>query len=105
MTTNGTPLAALAIDPAALKELVKQVVAEALVALEADRARLDGQLAYSEAEAARLLGLNVWVLRGERRRGRIAASRIVGSRIRYTRDDLLRYLAERRLESNGESVK
>jgi hypothetical protein len=36
------------------------------------------------------------VLRDERRRGRIAASQVVGRRIRYKREDRTAYLAERR---------
>jgi hypothetical protein len=51
---------------------------------------------FIEEEAARLLGLELHVLRDERRRGRIATSQIVGRRIRYTQADLLNYLAARR---------
>jgi hypothetical protein len=101
---NG-PALSLTLDPAALKPLIAAVVAEVLAALEADRNRLDDRLAYSEAEAARLLGLHVHQLRDERLRSRIGASKIVGGRIAYTRDDLLNYLMRTRLEvsANGQS--
>ena len=46
-------------------------------------------MAYSEEEAARLLGLNSHQLRDERRRGRTAASQFVGRQIRYLREDLI----------------
>ena len=108
-TTNGhakaasPPIAAaapivlpLAVDPEALRQLVRAVVAEALEQLgHAQTALSDGRVCYSETEAAALLGLNPHQLRDERLRGRIAASAVVGRRIRYRRGDLERYLAER----------
>jgi hypothetical protein len=98
---NGHPAVALAVDPAALRPVIVAVVRETLAALEADRARLGDRLAYSEAEAARLLGLNPHQLRDERLRGRVAASKIVGGRVAYTRADLERYLLERRVSTAG----
>jgi hypothetical protein len=100
-TANGCLTPALSsfqldLPPAVLRPLIAEVVREVLAALEADRATLPDKLAYSEAEAARLLSLNPHQLRDERLRGRIAASAIVGGRIRYTRADLLDYLAARR---------
>jgi hypothetical protein len=95
-TPAGAPLS-LSIDPAALKPLIAAVVAQTLEALERDRATLGDRIAYSEPEAARLLGLHAHQLRDERLRGRIAASQIVGKRIRYSREDLLDYLAARRV--------
>jgi helix-turn-helix protein len=92
----------LHVDTEALRPLVREIVAEVLDRLEGDRAKLSaGRLAYSEEEAARLLGLEPHVLRDERRRGRIGASSIVGRRIRYTHDDLLAYLESRRVASAG----
>jgi hypothetical protein len=87
----------LHLDVVALRPLVELVVAEVLARCREDEARLADRLAYSEEEAARLLGLETHQLRDERLRGRIAASQIVGRRIRYTREDLLGYLAGRRL--------
>jgi hypothetical protein len=75
------------------------VVREALAQLEAARAAVPERLAYSEQEAARLIGLEPHQLRDERRRGRISASTVVGKRIRYTRDDLVNYLMSRRTEA------
>lgn len=93
---NNTSALSLNLDAAALRPLISAVVAETIAQLRNDEAKLDGKLAYSEEEAARLLGLEPHVLRDERRRGRIEASQIVGRRIRYSRSDLLAYLAGRR---------
>jgi hypothetical protein len=103
------PLASVVVhlDAAHLRSLVEIVVAEALRQLEAERQQVNGDvLAYGEPEAARLLGLEEHVLRDERRRGRIVASKIVGRRIRYMRSDLVTYLAGRRVngERNGHSA-
>lgn len=88
---------ALAIDAAALAPLVRQIVGEVLAQLEAARAAVpESKLCYGESEAAALLDLKPHQLRDERLRGRIAASEIVGRRVRYTRADLMTYLAERR---------
>jgi hypothetical protein len=87
------------LDPDALRPLIQQVVAETVVQLEAERAQLNGRLAYSEPEAAALLGLEPHVLRDERLRGNIVASAIVGRRIRYLRQDLMAYLLGRRWKS------
>ena len=88
----------LNIEPGALRPLVAEIVREVLTQLDEAQARLPDKLAFSEAEAARLLGLAPHQLRDERLRGRIAASTIVGRRVRYTRDDLVRYLTDRRVE-------
>ena len=90
----------LSLNPAYLRPLIAEVVKETLAALEADRARLGDRLAFSEPEAARLLGLAPHQLRDERRRGRIQASQVVGRRERYTRQDLLDYLMARRTSDN-----
>jgi hypothetical protein len=83
------------LDPEDLAPIIRQIVGEALAALEAERAKLDGKLCYSEGEAAELLGLEERQLADERRRKKIKASSIVGRRIRYTREALLEYLAAR----------
>jgi hypothetical protein len=88
----------LQLEPDILEPLIRQVVRETIAACDAERSKLDGKLAYSEPEAARLLGLEPHVLRDERLRGRIGASAIVGRRIRYTRQDLMDYLLGRRWE-------
>lgn len=88
---------ALAIDPTTLQALVAEIVRVTLAELDAARRAVpDDRLAFSEAEAARLLGLNTHQLRDERLRGRIAASSIVGRRVRYLADDLRSYLMQNR---------
>jgi helix-turn-helix protein len=91
------PTVALAINPATLAPLVRQIVAETVAAVQEAQVVVptNGPLAFSEEQAAAMLGVEIHVLADERRRGRITASRIVGRRIRYTRETLLNYLAER----------
>ena len=86
------------LDAAALAPLIRQVVVETVAQIEGESAKLGDKLAYSEPEAARLLGLREHQLRDARLAGRIECSQITGRRIRYTREDLLRYLAENRWE-------
>ena len=83
----------------ALRPVIAEVVREVLAHVEADRAQLGAKEVYSEAEAAAYIGVNEWSLRDERKRKRITASVIVGRRIRYTRADLMRYLAARRTDA------
>lgn len=59
------------------------------------------RLAFTEEEAAEMLGLAEHVLRDERLRGRIGASKVVGARIRYKRQDLDAYLQGRRYVPKG----
>ena len=95
------PGVALQLDPEALRLLVELVVTQVLARLEGERATFgDHRICYSEGEAAGLMGLEPHQLRDERRRGRITASQIVGRRIRYLREDVVRYLLARRI--NGE---
>jgi hypothetical protein len=89
---------ALTIDSEALRPLIAEVVRETVAVLDADRARLGERLAFSEPEAAALLGLQTHQLRDERLRGRIKASVGPGRRVLYSREDLLAYLAARRWE-------
>lgn len=81
----------LSFDDGDLRPLVEQLVAEAVRRLEINRDQLDGRLAFHEAEAAALLGLQRHVLRDARLRGEVMASRI-GKRVVYTREELLRLL-------------
>jgi len=84
-------------DHDALRPLVHLAVAEALDRMEAERAKLNGRLAFTEPEAAVLLGVKPHVLRDCRRRGELQGAK-VGSRIVYTRADLLEFL-ERQKEN------
>jgi hypothetical protein len=86
----------LSLDVDVLRPLVRDIVAEVVAAVDAVRG--GDRLAYNEPEAAELLGLHAHQLRDERRRGRIAASKIVGGRIAYQRADLLAYLARERID-------
>ena len=78
-------------DRDTLRPLVNLAVAEALDRLEDERAKLNGRLAFTEPEAAALLGVKSYVLRDCRRRGEIEGAK-VGSKIVYTRADLLAFL-------------
>ncbi|MEI8375377.1 MAG: helix-turn-helix domain-containing protein [Planctomycetota bacterium] len=86
----------LEIVPDELRPVIEAVVAETIAKLEVQREALNGKLAYSEYEAAQLIGLNERQLADERRRGRIKASSIVGRRIRYLKSDLIEYMLSRR---------
>jgi hypothetical protein len=93
--------ASLTIDPETLRPLVAEIVHQVLATLDQAKAAVPSdRLAYSEPEAARLLGLNGHQLRDERLRGRIAASKIVGRQTRYLREDLIAYLMRERIEKN-----
>ncbi len=82
-----------------LRPIISAAVAETLAQLRADESAVGGKLAFSEQEAARLLDIEPHVLRDARLRGSIAASRIAGRRIRYSRADLLAYMSANRTES------
>jgi hypothetical protein len=87
----------LTLHAEALRPLVQMIVAEVLARTQASSAHVPDRLTFSEPEAAALLGLKPHQLRDERRRGRIGASSIVGRRVRYVREDLIQYLASRRV--------
>jgi hypothetical protein len=80
-----------------LRPLVSLAVTEALERLEAERVKLQGRLAFTEPEAAVLLGVKPHVLGDCRRRGELQGAK-VGSKIVYTRADLLEFL-ERQKEN------
>ena len=82
----------LTIDAEALRPLIKLIVAEALAELSASALGAGDQIAISEADAAKLLGLNRHQLRDARRRKEITCSRI-GRRVVYDRGELRAYLA------------
>lgn len=85
------------IDAKFLRPLIQAVVQETLAANAAVSAKLDGRLAFTEPEAAALLGVRSHVLRDARLRGKIEAS-TVGKRIVYTRQQLQDYLDRQRWE-------
>lgn len=98
-TVGGRVMAHLSLDADELRPIIAAAVFETLAQLRADDERLSDRLAFDEREAARLIGLESHQLRDERLRGRIAASQIVGRRIRYRREDLLAYLSAHRTEA------
>lgn len=83
-----------------LRPLIRAIVAETVASFLPLLEAAGSRLAFSEADAAAMLGLEEHVLRDERRRGRITASQIVGRRIRYSRADLIEYLAGRKYAPN-----
>ncbi len=87
------------IDSAELAPIIEATVTATMARLREQETALGDQLAFSEPKAARLLELEPHQLRDERLRGRIAASQIVGRRIRYLRADLVEYLARHRTEA------
>jgi hypothetical protein len=86
----------LVIGEGVLRPLIRQIAAEVAAELHDAAGKVPDRLAYSEPEAARLLGLASHQLRDERLRGRVVGSRIVGGKIRYERQELIKYLASRR---------
>ena len=85
-------MAEIRFDPSELRPLVQEITSAVLYELEQRRLLVNGKLAHTEAEAADLLGLHSWQLRDLRLAGKIGHSRIVGNRVRYTVDDLTKYL-------------
>ena len=85
-----------------VKPIVRQAVIEALDELEqrglvGDHAH---QLAYDEATASRMLGLTRDALKAQRLLGRVDHAKC-GRQIRYRRQDLIRYLEENEVATNG----
>lgn len=76
-------------DIAELRPVITAVVQAVLSELEGRQAKMD-RIAYSEAEAASLLGVARHVLRDCRLRGEIQA-RKVGKEFRYHRSELERF--------------
>jgi hypothetical protein len=85
----------LVVDTAELRPLVQAIVAETLAAVGSASAGGVERLAYTEKEAAALLGVGPHVLRDARLRGEICATRC-GGRIGYVRGELVAYLARNR---------
>jgi hypothetical protein len=81
-----------------LQPLVQLAVAEALSRMEDERAKLNGRLAFTEPEAAALLGVKPHVLRDCRRRRELQGAK-VGCKIVYTRADLLEFLERQKEDS------
>ena len=74
-----------------IRPLIETIVLEVMARID----MADDRLAFDEIEAAAMLGVTKTTLRDERLRGRVNAS-LVGRKVRYTQQDLLEYLANRR---------
>ena len=85
----------ISFDDVLLQPLIERIVATVLDRLQGEQDALRHKLAYTEAEAASLLGIQRHVLRDARLRGELAGSR-VGKRILYERQELLGYLRRQR---------
>jgi hypothetical protein len=80
-----------------LREMAAEVVSEMLsrgVAANADGEAIN-RLAFSEAEAASMLGIAPHVLREQRRLGKIEFCRGPGRRVMYTRQQINEYLTRK----------
>jgi hypothetical protein len=84
------------LEESDLRPLIEKIVKETLALVDQADRHFDERLAYTEAEAAALLGVAQHVLRDCRLRGEVSASRC-GRRIMYQRSDLLRLLDGNRI--------
>src|SRR5690349_11439931 len=91
----------LLLNEAALRPLIRLLVREAIEYLHANGFHGD-RIAYSEQEAASLLGMVYHRLRDERRRGRISHSRGPKRSVLYQRSDLVEYLLRTRTEATAD---
>jgi hypothetical protein len=89
------PAVNITFTDADLRPLVESIVVSTLEKFEADQEGIGERLAFTEPEAAALLGLRPHVLRDARLRGEIEASR-VGKRLLYEKAEILRFLRQRR---------
>lgn len=84
-----------------LEPLVKEVIRQAVTEFRQLDLQTNNRLAFSEAEAAALLGLHRHVLRDLRQRGEINHSRGPGKRILYCRKHLEDYLMSREVRAKN----
>ena len=80
-----------------LRPLIENVVKETLRLIDEAERHYGERIAYTEPEAATILGIARHVLRDCRLRGEVAASKC-GKRIMYRRSDLLNLLDRNRIE-------
>lgn len=73
-----------------LAVLIERVVARVLAEREVVEAKMAGRFAFSEREAADVLGIRPYVLRDARLRGEIEGTRL-GRRVLYSREQLLAF--------------
>lgn len=92
MTDSANPTASF---DGLLDELAKRIVLMLVEHLDAVNAA-EG-ICFTEEEAAAILRIQPRQLAGERREGKISYSKIRKDRIRYSRTDLVEYMAGRRV--------
>jgi hypothetical protein len=83
-----------ATDIQDLAPLIRAAVVATLDEMRATEAKLGDRLAFTESEAAGLLGVPRHVLRDARLRGEISA-RTCGKKLLYSRESLLRFVDPR----------
>ena len=83
------------LDDADLEPLVTKIVAKVLGQREVNGEKLGDRLAFTEPEAAALLGVRPYTLRDCRLRGEIEGSKI-GKRVMYSREQLLALMERNR---------
>lgn len=82
-----------AADVDTLFPIIRAAVRATLAEIEAAERKLGDRLGYTEVEAAAQLGVARHVLRDCRLRGEIVG-RVVGRKILYSRETLLKFLAD-----------
>ena len=83
----------ITFDADDLRPIIEQVVTETLARVDDDRPG-DDRLAYTESEAAAMIGLEQHVLREQRRLGRIEPCAVrPGRRVLYTPASIRAFLA------------
>ena len=86
----------LKLNPAELTPIIRQTIEETLAEVGPTNDKLAGRLAFTEAEAAELMGIERYVLRDARLRGEIDGSK-VGKMIIYEPDVLREFITSRRM--------
>ena len=81
----------VSFDKAELQPIIAATVKATLEQVADENAQLNGRIAFSEPEAACLLGVKSHVLRDARLRGEIQAKK-VGKSFRYSRNQLVRFM-------------
>lgn len=81
----------LKFDEADLRPLVQLIIGELLAELSPRLSNLNDRLAFTQPEAAALIGVTPATLRDARLRGEITGSK-VGKKIVYSRDELAAFL-------------
>jgi hypothetical protein len=92
----------LSLDTETLRPLIGEIIEAVLQRLRDDAAAQGGgrRLAYTEPEAAALIGMKPYMLRDERLKRRICGSRGPRGRVLYSVADIEAYLRRRRTDAS-----